>query len=220
MHFVPDDTIGILDLLQSMVASRHGKQAIAPAEVWNDDKGEIFVTRAGGITSYREDVAHWEAARREIHDALRTRELIAMVLSQQGRIIVPLIYWDMFVAERSLWDGKLQKGGQGTEGLVGLSIFMDGILARDWMRSGKEEHSNTCVETHPHTAARRLTKAETEAEYKKRVNNWPRTEKNPSRDEDEKWGRGLGISRMRMRELRENFALPEWTTTGPRTGSK
>lgn len=220
MHFVPEGTIGILDLLQSIVAFRHGKQAVAPAEVWNDEKGEIYVTRGGGETSYKEDVARWESVRNEMHDALRTGELIAMVLPQNGRINVPLVYWDMFVAERSLWDGKLQNVNSSNVDLAGLSIFMDSVLVHNWLRGKNEEHSNLSSGKATHAAVRPLTKAEAEDKYKKRVKEWLISGKNPSRDEDEKWAREYKISRSRIREMRANLAPSNWTTTGPRTVSK
>ncbi len=58
--------------------------------------------------------------------------------------------------------------------------------------------------------ATRISANEIESAYKKRVAEWPTEERHPSREEDEAWGRELGVKREFIRELRRKFAPPAW----------
>ena len=54
-----------------------------------------------------------------------------------------------------------------------------------------------------------------EAEYQRRVEEWPENERHPTRDEDVKWMKdNFGVARARAREIRNLYAPDHWKKDG------
>ena len=203
---------------------------------------ELFINRCGNLRPVPDptdvDEETWDqcwtehAQRRqslklEFSKPFIEGELAACVYdSQQKREFeISRLQWEKIV-ERDLWDVSLLSGpiGFGSDSL--LSEYRDLVPYTDrpefnkWLSGRLSSHSLPAnvseIET---TQSRPFSQAGLKRWYEQRVAGWPEGKRPPSRAEDEAAAReelSINIPRDAIRDVRNEYAPPEWTKKGRR----
>ena len=210
--FLTTDSPPDLELLQEVVClSIYGKRTLGlmPLQI-----------QRGNLDSNHEEVEVEEPARiivgnSALQKALVAGEISALVVSANGVDLfkVPLSYW----VSRTPWgheklDLDFEEEDDGID-LVGQPILVDAAQVRSWQnvveRALKQSKAGATGKMRP------LSIAEADRWYLARVENWDAL-KPPTREEDVAAGREVGLTAIRVRDLRRNHAPAHWTKKGRR----